>query len=73
MKGEGIRWLVFIHDFGWRTWLTPPSFPRKRESTGLPIWERGRPARNAARKRGDTLTLALSHKGRGDPLAAIRT
>ena len=37
---------------------------------GLTSWERGRPARNAARKRGVTLTLALSHKGRGDPLAA---
>ena len=31
------------------------------------FWERGRPARNAALARGDTLTLALSHKGRGDP------
>ena len=30
-------------------------------------------ARNAALARGDTLTLALSHEGRGDPLAAICT
>ena len=36
-------------------------------------WERGRPARNAARKRGDTLILAFSRKGRRDPLTAIRT
>ena len=61
----------------------PPSFPRKRESTGASgltretayrgmSWERGRPARNAALACGDTLTLALSHKGRGDPLTAIR-
>ena len=35
-------------------------------------WERGRPARNAARKRGGALILAFSHKGRRDPLAAIR-
>ena len=26
-------------------------------------WERGRPARNAALGRGDTLILAFSHKG----------
>ena len=44
-------------------------------------WERGRLARKQraefAAGRGldarDTLTLALSHKGRGDPLTAIRT
>ena len=33
----------------------------------------GVPARNAARKRGDTLILAFSHKGRRDPLTAIYT
>ena len=33
--------------------------------------ERGRPARNALAR--VTLTLALSHKGRGDPLASFRT
>ena len=32
---------------------------------------RGVPARAAALARG-TLTLALSHEGRGDPLAAVR-
>ena len=36
-------------------------------------WERGRPARNAALARGDTLILAFSHKGRRDPPAAVRT
>jgi len=36
-------------------------------------WERGRPARRAALARGDTLTLALSRKGRGDPLVGICT
>ena len=40
---------------------------------GLRPWERGRPARNAARKRGDTLILAFSHEGRRDPLTAIHT
>ena len=34
-------------------------------------WERGRPARNAALARGDTLILAFSHKGRRDPLVGI--
>ena len=29
----------------------------------LRLWERGRPARNAALARGDTLILAFSHKG----------
>ena len=38
---------------------------------GLCAWERGRPARNAALARGDTLILAFSHKGRRDPLTAI--
>ena len=37
---------------------------------GLAVWERGRPARNAALARGDTLILAFSRKGRRDPLAA---
>ena len=36
-------------------------------------WERGRPARNAALARGDTLILAFSHEGRRDPLTAICT
>ena len=36
-------------------------------------WERGRPARRAALARGGALTLALSHEGRGDPLAAVCT
>ena len=36
-------------------------------------WERGRLARNAALARADTLILAFSHKGRRDPLVAIRT
>jgi len=62
--------------------LSPPSFQRKRESTTarrVPVRraskgsfgsrERGRPARNALAR--VTLTLALSHKGRGDPLAGI--
>ena len=40
---------------------------------GLCAWERGRPARNAALARGDTLILTFSHKGRRDPLASIRT
>ena len=40
---------------------------------GLRPWERGRPARNAALARGDTLILAFSHKGRRDPLTAIYT
>jgi len=40
---------------------------------GLRPWERGRPARNAALARDDTLTLALSRKGRGDPLVGICT
>ena len=40
---------------------------------GLRLWERGRPARNAALARGDTLILAFSHKGRRDPLTAICT
>ena len=40
---------------------------------GLCTWERGRPARNAALARGDTLILAFSHKGRRDPLTAIHT
>ena len=35
-------------------------------------WERGRPARTAALARV-TLTLALSHKGRGDLSLAIHT
>ena len=33
----------------------------------------GVPARNTARKRGDTLILAFSHKGRRDPLVGICT
>jgi len=32
--------------------------------------ERGRPARNAALARGDTLILAFSHEGRRDPMVA---
>ena len=40
---------------------------------GLRPWERGRPARNAALARGDTLILTFSHKGRRDPLTAIYT
>ena len=36
-------------------------------------WERGRPARNAALARGDTLILTFSHKGRRDPLVGICT
>jgi len=38
---------------------------------GLRLWERGRPDRNALAR--VTLTLALSHEGRGDPLAVICT
>ena len=38
---------------------------------GLCTWERGRPARNAALARGDTLILAFSRKGRRDPLVGI--
>ena len=34
-------------------------------------WERGRPARNAALGRGDTLILAFSHEGRRDPLSTL--
>ena len=30
-KGEGIRWLVFGLDFGWRTWLQSSGFPLSRE------------------------------------------
>ena len=40
---------------------------------GSPWDERGRPARNAALARGDTLILTFSHKGRRDPLTAICT
>ena len=40
---------------------------------GLRPSERGRPARNAALTRADTLILAFSHKGRRDPLTAICT
>ena len=40
---------------------------------GLGFGWRGRLTRNAALTRGVTLTLALSHEGRGDPLAAVRT
>jgi len=61
-------------------------YPAKLRARLLPIkglagcfpWERGRLARKTefAAGRGldarDTLTLALSHEGRGDPLTAIR-
>ena len=53
-----------------------PVIPAKagiHRARGRAIWERGRIARNAALARGDTLILALSHKGRGDPLAVICT
>ena len=42
---------------------------RRRAGEGV-VWERGRPAGGAALARV-TLTLALSHKGRGDPPAAL--
>ena len=38
---------------------------------GLGFGWRGRLAHNAALGRGDTLTLALSREGRGDPLASL--
>ena len=31
MKEEGIRWLVFVLDFGWRSWLEASGFPLSRE------------------------------------------
>ena len=37
------------------------------------LWERGRPARASRASARLTLTLALSRKGRGDPMASIRT
>ena len=51
----------------------PFSLYRRFSGAGSRIWERGRPARNAALARGDTLILAFSRKGRRDPLASIRT
>ena len=27
IKGEGIRWLVFVLDFGWLTWFAVPRVP----------------------------------------------
>ena len=53
-----------------------PVIPAKagiHRARGRAIWERGRPARNAALARVDTLILAFSHKGRRDPLAVICT
>ena len=46
---------------------------RPLDGVGLCPWERGRPARNAALTRGDTLILAFSHKGRRDLSLAIHT
>jgi len=31
IKGEGIRWLGFVLDFGWLAWLQPSGFPLSRE------------------------------------------
>ena len=31
IKGEGIRWLGFIFDFGRLAWLRPSGFPLSRE------------------------------------------
>ena len=50
-----------------------PSSHKGLIGVGLRPWERGRPARNAALARGDTLILAFSHKGRRDPLTAVCT
>ena len=31
IKGEGIRWLLFVLDFVWRAWLQSSGFPLSRE------------------------------------------
>ena len=67
-------------------WATPNGVPNPLDSrfrgndggggltgVGLRLWERGRPACNAALARGGTLILAFSHKGRRDPLVAVCT
>ena len=49
---------------------TRPSLLAPKVGADSRPWERGRPARKAALARV-TLTLALSHKGRGDLSLAI--
>ena len=34
MKGEGIRWLQFVLDFGWRAWLKTVWIPAFAGMTG---------------------------------------
>ena len=70
MKGEGIRWLLFVLDFMWRTiWI--PAF------AGMTVIEGGNDGGQSERRRNDSLiefsvNLPMQvHKGRGNSLTAL--